>query len=221
MMWPGDWSGGAAEVAHCRCVLDVETRKYDMTTRDGRVAYRIDAATVISEGVYDMTPEAIAAEAQVFDGELDGIIAANNAIWKSKKQYANYARHVEGKATKAPITIDDFTKIEGKELQIAQWFSTMGVSVHFRNHNKLTNKSDVEMFGTLFDFKRVTSPNPAQITSLVHRKLKTQGPGFVIDISMSEIGLDDAIKECASLLEDDRVKRMLIIKDAQVVELKK
>ena len=121
----------------------------------------------------------------------------------------------------APITIEYFAKIEGKELQIASWFSRIGVGVHFRNHNRHTNKSDVTMYDMLFDFKRVTSPSHQQISTIVKKKLKTQGPEFVVDLSASEINLDDAIMECAHTLEKERVERMLIIKDAQLIDVRK
>ena len=218
---PGEFRPGQAqEVAYCQCVLDVEVRK-DARGRDERIQRRIENATVIGEDIHSMTAAEVANEAQKWDDELAEIAERTPNLWDSRNAYRKYAEYVEGKATKASITIDDFAKIEGKELQIAQWFSNIGVEIHFRNHNDHDNKSDVGMLGMLFDFKRFVSKNPKQIGGKIREKLDTQGPGFVIDLSISPITLEDGLRQAANLLENERVERILVIKDARVIELRK
>lgn len=237
--YPGDLGLPAEEAVNCHCTMDVGVEKQGGgfggggsnpptdggdgmdDDREERIRRRIESAREIASGLYDEKPSEIVRRADELNVELDRLWYGNPNTGTSIAAYAVYADYVAGMATNAPITIEDFAKIEGKELQIASWFSRIGVEVHFRNHNRHTNKSDVLMYDMLFDFKRVTSPVHQQISTLVKKKLRTQGPGFVIDLSGSTISLEDALMECAHTLEKERVERILIIKDARLIEINK
>ena len=125
----------------------------------------------------------------------------------------------------APITVDDFTKVHGKEAQIARWFSRAGIPVHLRNpdvHAKTDgNTSDADLLGITYDFKRIGSSNVSKIVKEVTGKLGRQGPGFAIDLSISGVDGDAALHRLAILLDDPQISEFIVVRDGNAVRIKK
>lgn len=158
----------------------------------------------------------------------------NTAIEKKLKElfklrhssYEPYAEYVRSFSSLGEITIDEFTNLEAKELQVASWLSGKGLDVHFRNPEKakllgeLT--SDCTIDKELFDIKRVESSNPGKIWSRVTEKKGKQGENFVVDLSMSDISLEDAMKECNALLVKGKASKIMLVinKKAYVMQKK-
>lgn len=139
---------------------------------------------------------------------------------------SGYAKVVEEAAVDAPVSIEDFTKIEGKELQISSWLSSYGFSVNLRNADDSDrrdpgNTSDAYIDDELWEFKRIESSNLSKMTKRITEKLPRQGPNFVVDLSLSAIGMDEASLKIASLLDDPFVRQVMIIKPGLLRILKK
>lgn len=146
----------------------------------------------------------------------------------SKKAYREtYARRIEESSIGGEITIDDFTKIEAKELQAATWLSLADMSVHFRNPNDRhrtdsENTSDIYLDGVLCDIKRITSGNVRKIKQRVLEHIERQGPEFVIDLSCTPISKGDAERAVGDLLRRPEISKIYILIDGrlEVVEQK-
>ena len=139
---------------------------------------------------------------------------------------SGYAKVVEEAAVDAPVSIEDFTKIEGKELQISSWLSSYGFSVNLRNADDSDrrdpgNTSDAYIDDELWEFKRIESSNLSKMTKRITEKLPRQGPNFVVDLSLSAIDMDEASLKIASLLDDPFVRQVMIIKPGLLRILKK
>ena len=62
--------------------------------------------------------------------------------------------------------------------------------------------------------------NPNKIAQNIFKK-NLQGPNFVIDLSISDMTESAALAKCASILDDARVERILLIVARKAILLKK
>lgn len=180
----------------------------------------------LGKGLFPEDRETIKADEERIGKEI-------RTLWGKAKTSAEayrdvFARYVEGLSSKGAITIEDFTKPEAKELQIAAWLSEAGMTVDLRNSNDPKrsdsgNTSDAYLDGVLCDFKRVTSGNSRKIGQRVKEHLDRQGPDFVVDISCSSISRTEAESCAGELLNRSEVGRIYILVDGglEVIERKK
>lgn len=187
---------------------------------------RLEHSRQIATKVYDMSREDVAFQAQLINGELANAWTRTPNISNDAKAYRNsYGVLIERLATNASIHVEDFTKVRGKEAQLARWLSKAGIELTLRNpdtHQSVDgNTSDVQMRGLTFDFKRVESKNISRMVKLVTEKLGEQGPGFVIDLSVSEMNADQALRRCAQLLDDPQIEEIIVVKGGKMTLLEK
>lgn len=206
---------------HCDCRV---VQGYDGMTVEGydpealyRVWRRLEGAEVIAKDLYQGGPVSINREAEKLDKALAKEWAAHKAIDSSAKAYRDtYGRFVESQSMSGAITIEDFTRIEGKELQLGRWLSGIGWDVGYRNpdlaYQRGDKTSDLFLNGLRYEAKRIASSNPKKIGTRINEKLDLQGPRFIIDLSCSEMSREEAEAKIAWLLEDPRIEEVLLIK---------
>lgn len=196
-------------------------------TREKRIRRRIEEAVTIHEHLYRETPEQVA--------ELvEEIERAEKREWemgyrKTDRSAASYRRtygaFVESFSPEGRIKVENFTRLEAKELQLAQWLANAGCTVEFRNadaHNKADGKTtDVLLDGVMWEFKRSESKSIAKMTRLITERLDRQGPKFVLDLCISRTDRDSAIRRVAELLEDQAIDEILVVRDGKATLYKK
>ena len=167
------------------------------------------------------------------ESECVAIQAALDEAWnaylsdgKTAESYReHYATYVNAFVPERPIQIEDFTSIQGKELQEAAWLARTGHDVLLRNPDahKSTdgNTSDSLIDGVTCDFKRVTSAKTKKAVREITDKLDRQGPMFLLDLSLSSTRLEDAEIRMAKLLDDQDIKSIRIVKNGHIEEIKK
>ena len=163
-----------------------------------------------------------AAIQEALDEAWDSYIAGG----KTKESYReNYASYVRSFVAERPIQIEDFTVLQGKELQEAAWLARTGRDVVLRNPDahKFTdgNTSDSLIDGVTCDFKKVTSSKAKKAVREIVGKLDRQGPMFLLDLSSSSIRLEDIEVRMAKLLDDQHIESILIVKNGLIEEIKK
>lgn len=133
-------------------------------------------------------------------------------------------RYIESFSSSGQVTTEDFVNPEGKELQVVRWLSEHGVSCMFRNPDVHKNTdgttSDLLIDGETWDIKRITSARPKKIATAVFSK-ELQGPNFIVDLSCSSMSRDSAEAEIARLLDDDRISKIMLIKNGTATLYKK
>lgn len=216
-------SAGALDHYHANCDCRV-VQGYEGTQIEGydpdayyRVWRRLENAETVATNLYKGGPVAIQKEAAKLDKDLSKQWNAHKAIDSSAKAYREtYGRFVESQAVKGAISVEDFTHIEGKELQLATWLSGIGWDVGFRNADlafqRGGNTSDFLVNESRYEAKRITSSNPTKIAQRVTEKADRQGPRFIVDLSCSKMARADAETKVACLLEDPRIEEILLIK---------
>lgn len=222
----------AAEHAHsgcdCRAVPGFEgmtVEGFDPEAYD-RVWRRLESAETVHTNLYSGGKVTVEREAEKLQKQL------NQAWEKHKRAGANassyrehYATFVSGHARAGSLGIEDFTNLEGKELQVGSWLANAGSKVLFRNadlHKQTDgNTSDILLDGELFDFKRISSSNPQKIFRRITDKLPRQGPNFVADLSTSSMSRAEAEATIAWILEDPRVEQVLLVKSGSAKLFKK
>ena len=176
-------------------------------------------------GLYAKGGKDILDAAKKIDSEKSKIWAQLKKTDRSAKSWREtVGRHIEGFSSSGQIATKDFTNPEGKELQVARWLAEHGISCMFRNPDihKYTdgNTSDLLIDGETWDMKRVTSARPKKIATAVFSK-ETQGPNFIVDLSCSSMARSSAEAEIARLLDDDRVNKIMLIKNGAATMYKK
>lgn len=123
------------------------------------------------------------------------------------------------------VDLEDFSKIEAKELQEAIWLAKAGHMVEFRNpefHRILDgNTSDALVDGRLCDFKKIESSSLKKMVRRVTEKLDHQGPTFLVDITESKIRRDEAEIRLARLLDDQRIESLFVLDKGEIEILSK
>lgn len=186
---------------------------------------RINGAEVMATGLYAKGGKNIIAEADAIDA---GIAAARAAFRKTDRGPAAWretlGKLIEGFSNSGKVTTEDFADPKGKELQVAGWLARHGIDSKFRNpddHNATdANTSDLLLWGETWDIKRVTSSNPNKIAAAIFKK-KKQGPNFIVDLSCSKMSSETAKAKIASILEDERVQSVMLIKGGNAIMFKK
>lgn len=171
-------------------------------------------------------PDDAGAEAEALQGALDDAWAAHLKNGTTINTYREcYAKTVRSMVPDNPIEIEDFSKLDGKELQEAMWLARTGHKVKFRNPNDHKgadgNTSDVMLDGVTCDFKKVISPKLKKAVGEITAKLDRQGPEFLLDITESRITEDEALVRMAQLLDDPDITKILVVKNGRIHELKK
>ncbi len=203
----------------CRVVQGYEGMEIEGYDPDAyyRVWRRLENAETVATKLYRGGPTAIQKEAEKLDKLLGKEWNAHKAIDSSVRAYRKtYGRFVESQTIKGAITIEDFTHIEGKELQLGTWLSGIGMDVEFRNPDKAFQRgdktSDIFLNGVRYEAKRIESPSPKKIGTRINKNLDLQGPRFIIDLSISAMPREDAETKIAWLLEDPRIEEVMLIK---------
>lgn len=192
-----------------------------------RIRDRIARAEIIHDSLYTETPEQVTKL-------VEAIRKEESRQWemgyrktdRGKKSYRKtYGAYVESFSNDGRIKVEDFTRLEAKELQLAQWLADAGHTIEFRNpdeHNKNDGKTtDVFLDGKLWEFKRSESKSVKKMAGLVTERLEKQGPRFVLDLSVSKTDRDKAIEKVARMLEDPRISDILVVRDGKAVLYKK
>ena len=195
--------------------------------RAERIRKRIESAEVVHDRLYEATPKEIAERAEEIGREERN--RWENGFRKTDRSAASYRRtygkYVESFSPEGRITVEDFTRLEAKELQLAQWLADAGHTVEFRNadaHNANDGKTtDVFLDGVLWEFKRSETKNVKKMAGLITERLDRQGPRFVLDLSISKTDRDKAIEKVASLLDDPEISEILVVRDGKAVLYKK
>ncbi len=183
---------------------------------DPKVAYqqwkRIDNAKTLSKELYSGSVDEIEREAL----ELDHMA---RRLWKTGLD--GVAEKISSAGT---VAFEQHVIPKGKELQEAKWLAAMGWNVTFRYDMAHLfndgNTSDIFVDGETWDLKRIVSANPNKIAQNIFKK-NLQGPNFVIDLSISDMTESAALAKCASILDDARVERILLIVARKAILLKK
>ena len=187
----------------------VEGCKPEVLRRQWR---RIESRETFCEKLYGINKAEIAYEADSSERLVKG-------LWRNDAQ-----RLSDMFSSLGAISFERGAVPKGKEIQVAEWLARLGWDILFRNDNEHLktdgNTSDFLIKGETWDLKRITSSNPNKIARSVFGK-ERQGPNFIIDLSLSEMGEGAALIKCASILEDDRVNRILLIHSGKAVMLKK
>lgn len=185
-----------------------------------RIRRRIDNATTISRRLYEGGADVVLNEAKILDEKLDDAWKKHIAGGGNRISYADsYAQFISD-ATGGKVSIEDFAKIEGKELQVARWLSDFMGHVVIRNPEKYKiaiggNTSDMLIGDELWEQKRISSTNSRKIKKRVTEKLDRQGPNFIVDLSVSQMDVLDAEIAIAELLDDDAVKKIVLIENGR------
>lgn len=214
-MWPGDSVLGPKETCNCHCQVEIEIER-----RDGRHR-RIDEMEIIHEDLYSETPEQVKEEEQ-------RIAKEERSVWEngyrksdrsSAKYRETYGAFVESFSPEGRIRIEDFTRVESKEIQLAKWLASAGHTVEFRNaddHRKTDGKTtDVILDGVLWEFKRSESKSVKKLATLITKRLGRQGPRFVVDLSVSPLDLGVALEKLANLLDDSNVDQFIVVAEGR------
>ena len=163
-----------------------------------------------------------AAIQEALDEAWDSYLAGGKTKESYRERYASYVRSF---VADRPIQIEDFTVLQGKELQEAAWLARTGRDVVLRNPDahKFTdgNTSDSLIDGVTCDFKKVTSSKAKKAVREIVGKLDRQGPMFLLDLSSSSIRLEDIEVRMAKLLDDQHIESILIVKNGLIEEIKK
>ena len=196
------------------------------TESEKRTRGRLENAVKLGGNLFFGTSADIKEQANLINDDLSSAWRSTPNISKDAKAYQSaYGSLICSLATNAPITVEDFTKVHGKEAQIARWLSKAGIPVHLRNpdaHAKSDgNTSDSIMRGITYDFKRLKSDKVVQMTKEVTGKLDSQGPGFVIDLSVCDMSFTDVMKRCAKLLDDKQISEFIVIHGGSATLIKK
>lgn len=219
---------------HCTCkvVPSFSGNQYEVLVeghdpRDAkRWSDRIEAAKKTRREIPGF-PDDVVADCERLEGLLADCWASYLREGKNVESYRrNYAAFVESSVPENPIRIEDFARLEGKELQEAMWLSRTGYDVKFRNPDvhlrKDGNTSDSLVDGATCDYKRVTSASMKKAVREITAKLDRQGPGFVLDLSAGKLGADEARTRVAMLLDEPKIERVyLVSKDGSIETLKK
>lgn len=218
---------------HCTCkiVPSFSGDKYEVLVeghdpKDAqRWSDRVEDAKKSKKEIPDY-PDDAGAEAEALQGALDDAWAAHLKNGSTKTTYREcYAKAVRSVVPENPIEIEDFSKLEGKELQEAMWLAKTGHKIKFRNPNdhKGTdgNTSDVLLDGVTCDFKKISSPKVKKAVGEITAKLDRQGPEFLLDITESRITEDEALVRMAQLLDDPDITKIFVVKNGRIYELKK
>lgn len=218
---------------HCTCKVvpsfsgdKWETLVEGHDPRDAkRWSDRIEAARKARQAI-PAFPGNVSAEAEELQDALDAAWSAHLGNGGDVSSYReSYAKVVSSAVPENPIEIEDFAKLEGKELQEATWLARTGHKVKFRNPNdhKNTdgNTSDAILDGVTCDFKRVTSPKAKKAVREVTGKLDRQGPMFLLDLTESDLTEDEALVRMAQVLDDPSVDGVIVAKNGRLTCLKK
>lgn len=190
-----------------------------------RIYNRTQDALKTGRQLYKLSKEEIEAEVQTIADGLSQALASFKQSNRTAKDYQDtVGKFVSSFSDGGKISIDDFTKIEAKELQIASFLSSLGRDILFRNPDyhlkKEGNTSDLRMDDKLWEIKRVESANPNKIARRIFEK-PNQGPNYIIDLSVSKMKLDQAICKAAYCLEDNKVNQILIVHNGKIYIVKK
>lgn len=177
---------------------------------------RIQEARGTSQVVYSQKAKTLERDLLEYEEGL-------KAAWKScvldgktaesyRRHYVSYVKSVAGES----VEVEDFVKLEPKELQEAKWLTEFGERVLLRDPNMHGNTSDALVGGTLCDFKKIESSNIRKIAQRVTDKLDRQGPAFLVDLSASGIEKEEAEVQVAVLLDDPRVERIYMVKNGRI-----
>lgn len=176
---------------------------------------RIEAAKRTRKGIPGF-PDDVKADCERLNRSLAESWAAYLDGGKSVESYReNYASLVESTVPENPIRIEDFVKLEGKELQESIWLAKTGHRVVLRNpdiHLRADgNTSDALVDGMTCDYKRIASASLKKAVREVTGKLERQGPSFTLDLTVSKIGADEARVRMVMLLDDPKIEVIHIV----------
>lgn len=186
---------------------------------------RLQNKDVVASGLYAKGGKNILDTAKRMDIEKSREWAQFKKTDRSASSWREtVGRYIEGFSSSGLVTTEDFVNPEGKELQVVRWLSEHGVSCMFRNpdvhKNTDGNTSDLLIDGETWDIKRITSARPKKIATAVFSK-ELQGPNFIVDLSCSSMSRDSAEAEIARLLDDDRISKIMLIKNRTATLYKK
>lgn len=201
--------------------------KQKESERDKRIHARMENVEVMHDNLYVGTPTEIIERVEAIGREERN--QWENGFRKSDRSAAAYRRtygaYVESLSPQGRITVEDFTRLEAKELQLAQWLADAGHTVDFRNanaHNATDGKTtDVLLDHELWEFKRIESRRAKKIGERIAEKAEKQGPRFVVDMSTSTIDETVAMQKVAELLDNPFVEEVILIIDGKALRQKK
>lgn len=216
-------SGDAGNHYHANCDCRI-VPVFDGQTIEGydpdllyRVWKRLDSAETISRSFYQGDVSSVVREAGEIDEQLRIAWSGFKSANRSAVDYRlTYGRVVASYSSIGDIMIDDFSKTQGKEVQLASWFSRNGNDVLIRNPDRSYalngETNDFLIDGKTYEAKRIESSNPTKITKRITEKADRQGPRFIADLSISDIDRETAEMKIAYLLEDPRIDEILLVK---------
>ena len=187
-----------------------------------RIWRRMENVEVLYDDFYNGSKEAIRKEAEFLERELMGARLSNKDVKKKVEQYDNvYRKRVAELEGAGNIEIEDFNFIYGKELHVAKWFANQDVKILLRNPEFHTAPADAEMWGCLWDFKRIESSNANKITTSIFSRIDNQQCNYIVDLSITNISKDKAYYKVAAALEDERLKVVLLVRSGKLLKIEK
>ena len=153
-------------------------------------------------------------------------------LWGEQKRIGDvggyrglYAAYIKSLVPDNPIDVEDWCKVEPKELWEAVVLAETGHSVVLRNPESHLhadgNTSDAVVDGCLTDFKRIESSVIAKMVTRITEKLDRQGPSFLVDISGGKIPVSAAEARIAKLVEAGDVRSVFLLSRSTLQEIKK
>lgn len=212
----------------CRCDTAPHVEDWDAWI-DERTAGGVGSATPKGEGKGGEGGPQTFAE-RLHSLSTDEVVAATAALdkllnfawqlYRKQKTSSNYENTVgvliDSYSGDGFLTAESGAKIAGKELQLASWLSAMGRDVRFlyAPSEKGSHTPDILLDGVPWEMKRVESPNPNKIKTRIN-EAKLQSGSIIIDLSVSEISIDDASKAVWEMMDDPKIEKIVVIKDGE------
>lgn len=207
------WDG----VKQCYVNLSDAKSYQEFKVRYTRVVASVSLVTVVPRvyeaSLHDMTGQEVAAEATRMDREV-------NAAWqeyrrdKSVPGYENtMGTYLDALSGDGFLTADRGVKLEGKEVQLAAWLSAKGHDVKFlyASSMKGDHTPDILLDGEPWEMKRVTSGNIGKLKARIDEASR-QSDSIMVDLSLSMITSSDAELAIMSMLGDDLIRRIMVIR---------
>ena len=203
----------------CKIVPDFEGGDPMRTLVEGhdpwgerRTWQRLENAEVITANLYQPIPAELNKTEEDLDKEL-------KKKWEEQKAKDDYQGIYGEYLAKYGVSAEDYTHIEGKELQAGQWLAAQGFEVQFLHTKGNLHTPDILMNGEQWEIKRITADKAKTMRERIGQGLR-QSSNIIVDLSANRKA-EEFIIPAVKMLEDKRASRIMIICEGKVIVYKK
>lgn len=172
--------------------------------------------TLCEDGLHGLSAEEVLSEAESLDKR-------SNSAWseyKKDKRRASYEStynaFLDALSGNGFLSAQHGVKLEGKEIQLGAWLSAKGHDVRYlyASSERGDHTPDMLLDGEPWEMKRVVSGNVRKLKERIDEAAR-QSDSIIADLSVSE--LDPGLVEGAVLemLEDRRIRRIMVVRDGR------